>query len=172
MLKSGLSFSKDNALMACRVQFICLHMATIHAAKHCMIHLQNRLSNQFHVDFTCKVFDMSFEMDLQVRGFAYLGLKFEPIQVRGFAYLGLKFEPIVRWPLRQIGLNLRPTLDQDPGSNFLWTNLDSCEANWILELECTWMPSLIFGSPNQELSPFSTVFWSEPIDFPSKTGAM
>ncbi len=84
--------------MACRVQFICLHMATIHDACKTLYDtsLQNRLSNQFHVDDKCRVFDMSFEMDLQVRGFAYLGLKFEPIQVTGFAYLGLKFEPIVR----------------------------------------------------------------------------
>jgi hypothetical protein len=37
-------------------------------------------------------------------------------------------------------------------SNFLGTNLDSCEANWILESECTWVPSLILGSPNQKLS--------------------
>jgi len=47
---------------------------------------------------------------------------------------------------------LGPTLDEGPGSNFLGTNLDSCEANWILELECTRVLSLILGSPNQELS--------------------
>jgi hypothetical protein len=79
LLMRASSLSKDNALMACRVQFICLHMPTIHVQKHCMIHLQNRLSNQFHVDLKCRLFDMSFEMDLQVRGFAYLGIKFEPI---------------------------------------------------------------------------------------------
>jgi hypothetical protein len=73
------SFSKDNApLMACRVSIHLLAHGHNSCAKQCMIHLQNRLSNQFHVDFRCRVFDMSFEMDLQVRGFAYLGLKFEP----------------------------------------------------------------------------------------------
>jgi len=30
--------------------------------------------------------------------------------------------------------------------------LDSFEANWILELDYTLVPSLILGSPNQELS--------------------
>jgi hypothetical protein len=30
--------------------------------------------------------------------------------------------------------------------------------------------SLILGSPNQVLSFLALVFWSEPIDFPSKTG--
>jgi hypothetical protein len=39
-----------------------------------------------------------------------------------------------------------------PGSNFLGTNLDWFEANWILGLDCTLVPSLILGSPNQELS--------------------
>jgi hypothetical protein len=46
----------------------------------------------------------------------------------------------------------RPTLDNGPGSNFLGTNLDWFEANWILELDCTLVPNLILGSPNQELS--------------------
>jgi hypothetical protein len=41
-----------------------------------------------------------------------------------------------------------PTLDQGPGSNFLGTNLDWFEANWILELDYTLVPSLILGSPN------------------------
>jgi hypothetical protein len=44
------------------------------------------------------------------------------------------------------------TLDEGPGSNFLGTNLDWFEANWILELNYTLVPSLILGSPNQELS--------------------
>jgi hypothetical protein len=47
---------------------------------------------------------------------------------------------------------LRTTLDEDRGSNFLGTNLDWFEANWILELDCTLVPSLILSSPNQELS--------------------
>ncbi len=47
---------------------------------------------------------------------------------------------------------LRPTLDEGPGSNLLGTNLDRFEANWILELDYTLVPSLILGSPNQELS--------------------
>ncbi len=46
----------------------------------------------------------------------------------------------------------RPTLDEGPGSNLLGTNLDWFEANWILELDYTLVPSLILGSPNQELS--------------------
>jgi len=50
------------------------------------------------------------------------------------------------------GSDFRPTLDEGPGSNFLGTNLDWFEANWILELDCTLVPSLILGSPNQELS--------------------
>jgi hypothetical protein len=45
-----------------------------------------------------------------------------------------------------------PTLEEGPGSNFLGTNLDWFEANWILELDSTLVPSLILGSPNQELS--------------------
>jgi len=35
---------------------------------------------------------------------------------------------------------LRPTLDEGPGSNFLETNLDWFETNWILELDCTLGP--------------------------------
>jgi hypothetical protein len=74
------SFSKDNALMALQSS---IHLLA-HGHDSCAKTLydtsaeQNRSSNQFHVDFTCRVFDMSFQMDLQVRGFAYLGLKFEP----------------------------------------------------------------------------------------------
>ncbi len=56
-------------------------------------------------------------------------------------------------PLKQWMISTRnPTLDEGAGSNILWINLDWFEANWILELECTWAPSLILGSPNQELS--------------------
>ncbi len=40
-------------------------------------------------------------------------------------------------------------LDLAGGSNFLGTNLDWFEANWILELDCILVPSLILGSPNQ-----------------------
>jgi hypothetical protein len=47
---------------------------------------------------------------------------------------------------------LRPTLDEGPGSNFLGINLDWFEANWILELDSTLVPSRILGSPNEELS--------------------
>ncbi len=47
---------------------------------------------------------------------------------------------------------LKPTLDEGPGSNLLGTNLDRFEANWILELDYTLVPSLILGSPNHELS--------------------
>jgi hypothetical protein len=38
------------------------------------------------------------------------------------------------------------------GSSFLGTNLDWFEANWILELDYTLVPSVILGSPNEELS--------------------
>jgi hypothetical protein len=38
---------------------------------------------------------------------------------------------------------LRPTLDEGPGSNFLGTNFDWFEANWILELDYTLVPRLI-----------------------------
>jgi hypothetical protein len=47
---------------------------------------------------------------------------------------------------------LRPTIDKGPGSTFLGTNLDWFEANWLLELDNTSVPSLILGSPKQELS--------------------
>jgi hypothetical protein len=47
---------------------------------------------------------------------------------------------------------LRHTLDEGPRSKFLGTNLDRFEANWILELDYTLVPSLILDSPNQELS--------------------
>jgi hypothetical protein len=47
---------------------------------------------------------------------------------------------------------LKHTLDEGPRSNFPRTNLDKIEANWILELDYTLVPSLILDSPNQELS--------------------
>ncbi len=63
---------------------------------------------------------------------------------------------------------LRPTLDQGPGSNFLGTNLDWFESlSWTVPWSLAWFLVLQIRS-----SPFSTVFWSEPIDFPSETGAM
>jgi len=52
----------------------------------------------------------------------------------------------------QASKQVRPTLDKGPGSNLLGTNLDWFEANCILELDSTLVPSLIPGSPNQELS--------------------
>jgi hypothetical protein len=42
--------------------------------------------------------------------------------------------------------NLRLNLDWGPGSQFIGTDLDSFEANWILELD----PSLHFGSSNHK----------------------
>ncbi len=54
-----------------------------------------------------------------------------------------------------------------PRSIFLGTNLDSFEANWILELDPTLDPSLHLDSPNHEVS-FEVLFGSKPIDFPSK----
>jgi hypothetical protein len=92
-------------------------------------------------------------------------------------------EPSVQfltWPIRllhfvghssKVPLNLRPTLDKGPGSNFLGTNLDWFEANWILELDYTLVPSLILGLQIRS-SPFNTIMWYEPIDFPPKRGAM
>jgi hypothetical protein len=65
---------------------------------------------------------------------------------------GFQVLPTMRWPTLGVGRKVRPTLDKCPGSNFLRTNLDWFEANWILELGCTLVPSLILGSPNQELS--------------------
>jgi hypothetical protein len=58
-----------------------------------------------------------------------------------------------RWP---------PYVDSHIGgqqfrSSFLGTNLDRFEPNWILELDCTLVPSLILGSSNQKLS-FSHCF--------------
>jgi len=55
------------------------------------------------------------------------------------------------------------------------TNLDSFEANWILELDHALDPSLHVGSPNHELCFEIFIFFFEfdPIDFLSKTfGAM
>ncbi len=54
---------------------------------------------------------------------------------------------IEQWDPLSNSTILRPTLDEGPGSNLDWF-----EANWILELECTLVPSLILGSSNQELS--------------------
>jgi hypothetical protein len=65
----------------------------------------------------------------------------------------------------------RPILDEGPGSNFLGTNLDWFEANWILELDYTLVPAWFLVLQIRS-SPFSTIFGSEPIDLPSKTGAM
>jgi len=52
----------------------------------------------------------------------------------------------------RVKIQLRPTLEEGLGSNFLGTNLDWLEANWILKLDCTFVPSLILGSSKQELS--------------------
>ncbi len=74
-----------------------------------------------------------------------------------FCFWGiLSFHTRDSWPWQMI---LRPTLDGDPRSKFLGTNFISFEANWILELD--------LGFSNHELS-FEFVFWSKPIDFPSK----
>jgi len=43
-------------------------------------------------------------------------------------------------------------LDMGPGSKFVETNLDSFEANWILELEPALDPSLRLGSSNHGLT--------------------
>jgi len=66
-------------------------------------------------------------------------------------------------------MHLRPTLHQGPGSNFLGTNLDWFEANWILSWTVRWSLAwlLVLQIKN---SPSSIVFWFEPIDFLSKTG--
>jgi hypothetical protein len=63
---------------------------------------------------------------------------------------------------------LRPTLDGDPGSKFLLTNLISFEANWILELDLALDPKVAswFFKSWAVLWAF---FSSKPIDFPSKT---
>jgi len=53
------------------------------------------------------------------------------------------------WTVTPVGNN--------SGSSFLGTNLDRFEPNWILELDCTLVPSLILGSSNQKLS-FSHCF--------------
>jgi hypothetical protein len=50
-------------------------------------------------------------------------------------------------------------------------NLDTFEANWVLELDPALDPSLHLGSSNSELSFFNSfiyLFWFESIDFPSK----
>ncbi len=60
---------------------------------------------------------------------------------------------------------LRPTLDEGPGSNFLKTNLDWFETDWILWVGL-YLGSLAWFLVLQiKSSPFSTVFWSEPIWF-------
>jgi hypothetical protein len=55
-----------------------------------------------------------------------------------------------------------------PGSKFLGTNLDSSEANWILELDPALDSSLHLGCPNHELSLELFFGGLETIDFPSK----
>jgi hypothetical protein len=55
-----------------------------------------------------------------------------------------------------------------PTSKFVETNLDSFEANWILELDPALDPSLHLGSSNHGLTFLVLSFWLEPIDFPSK----
>ncbi len=72
-------------------------------------------------------------------------------------FFGNFMEHFLFWMLLVPNLNLRNvhlglTLDKGPGSNFLGTIWDWFEANWILELDYTLVPSLILGSPNQELS--------------------
>jgi hypothetical protein len=52
------------------------------------------------------------------------------------------------WVIAILSLNLRPHFRWGPGWKFIGTNLDSFEANWILELD----PSLHLDSPNNELS--------------------
>jgi len=47
---------------------------------------------------------------------------------------------------------LRPTSRWALGSKFVWTNLDSFEANWILELDLALDLSLHLGFSNHELS--------------------
>jgi hypothetical protein len=51
-----------------------------------------------------------------------------------------------------MGHIIRPTLDKGTRSNFLRTNLYWFEANWILELDCTLVPSLDFDFPKHDLS--------------------
>jgi hypothetical protein len=65
---------------------------------------------------------------------------------------------------------IRHTLDEEGrGSNFLGTNLKQIESlSWTRK---PWSVAWFLVLQIQELSPFSTLFWSEPIDFPSKTGA-
>jgi hypothetical protein len=65
-------------------------------------------------------------------------------------------------------IGLRPPLDQGRGSNFLATNLDWFEANWILESDHTWVPRTIPGSPNQELSILALFFDPNQLIFPPK----
>ncbi len=64
--------------------------------------------------------------------------------------------------------SLRPTLDEDLGSKFLGTNLDSFEANWILELDLALDPSLHLGSPNHELSLWALFLGPNQLIFPIK----
>jgi len=63
---------------------------------------------------------------------------------------------------------VRPTVDEGPGSNFLGTNLKQIESlSWTVPWSLAWFLIL-----QVRRSPFITVFWSQPIDFPSKTGAI
>jgi hypothetical protein len=70
---------------------------------------------------------------------------------------------------KRLKQTLRPTLDKGPGSNFLGTNLDWFDANWILELDSTLVPSLTLGSPNQELALLLALFFgTSQLIFPPK----
>jgi hypothetical protein len=62
-----------------------------------------------------------------------------------------------------------PPLDACLGSKFLVTNLDSFEANGILELDHALDLSLHLGSPNHEPSFWALFFFGfKPVDFHSK----
>jgi hypothetical protein len=63
---------------------------------------------------------------------------------------------------------LKPISKWDLGSKFVWTNLDSFEANWILELDHAVDLSLHLGSSNHELSFLVLVLGWNKLNFPQK----
>jgi hypothetical protein len=65
-------------------------------------------------------------------------------------------------------LTLRPALDKGPEFNFLGTNLNWFEANWILELDCTLVPSLILGSSKSGALRLGMFFGLNQLNFRPK----
>jgi hypothetical protein len=88
--------------------------------------------------------DIAFKFIVQIQNLKYYIWVFE-ISLKFLTQTTNNYETGKRPTLDLVYVLIRPTLEEGPRSNFLGTN-------WILELDYTLVPSLILGSPNQELS--------------------